>query len=58
MEIKNEIKRLKYTVGLTLSDVSQKLGDTFFQNLSQEISRGTLKLSEFKEILGAKIGEM
>ena len=51
MDIKNEIKGLIYTVGFTLSDVAKQMGDTSVQNLSQKISRGTLKYSELKEIL-------
>jgi len=51
MEIKNEIKGLIYTAGFTLSDVSERLGDTSVQNLSQKITRGTLKYSELKKIL-------
>lgn len=51
MDIKSEIKGLIYTAGFTLSDVAEKMGDTSVQNLSQKISRGTLKYSELKEIL-------
>ena len=51
MNIKNEIKGLIYTAGFTLSDVAKQMGDTSVQNLSQKISRGTLKYSELKEIL-------
>ena len=51
MDIKNEIKGLIYTAGFTLSDVAKQMGDISVQNLSQKISRGTLKYSELKEIL-------
>ncbi|MBT6120322.1 LLM class flavin-dependent oxidoreductase [bacterium] len=51
MKIKNEIKGLIYTAGYTLSDVAEKMGHSSVQNLSQKISRGTLKYSELKLIL-------
>ena len=51
MDIKNEIKGLIYTAGFTLSGVAKQMGDISVQNLSQKISRGTLKYSELKEIL-------
>lgn len=50
MEIKNELKGLIYTAGFTLSDVADALG-TSAPNLSQKITRGTLKYSDFKKIL-------
>ena len=50
MEIKNELKGLIYTAGFTLSDVAEALG-TGTPNLSQKITRGTLKYSDFKKIL-------
>ena len=47
MEIKNEIKGLIYTAGFTLSEVAEKLENTSVQNLSQKITRGTLKYYNF-----------
>ena len=51
MEVKSEIKGLIYSAGFTLSEVADALGHTSVQNLSQKITRGTLKYSELKEIL-------
>ena len=50
MEIKNELKGLIYSAGYTFSDIAEAL-NTSAPNLSQKISRGTLKYSDFKKIL-------
>jgi hypothetical protein len=50
MEIKNELKGLIYTAGFTFSEVAKAL-KTSTPNLSQKISRGTLKYCDLKKIL-------
>jgi len=49
-DIKNEIKGLIYGAGSNVAKVADALG-TSAQNLNQKIARGTLRYSEYKQIL-------
>lgn len=65
MSIKNEIKGYISASGWTLTDIVNKLNETLpqdkqttVQNLSNKLTRGTIKYSEVKEIakiIGMKI---
>lgn len=58
MNIKDEIKGLIYSSGLTITDVVNKLNETkdeseksSSQNLSNKLSRGTLRYTEYLDII-------
>lgn len=65
MDIKNEIKSKLAASGFTLTQVVEKMNEelegekqTTVQNISNKLSRGTIKYSEVKEIakiIGMKI---
>lgn len=63
IDIKNEIKSYLALSGWTLTDIAKALNekygtDTTTQNLSNKLTRGTIKYSECKqiaEIIGYKI---
>lgn len=57
MDIKNEIKSRLAAAGFTLTQVVEKMNEgldadkqTTVQNISNKLSRGTIKYSEVKEI--------
>ncbi|WP_042472676.1 hypothetical protein [Bacillus ndiopicus] len=65
MDIKNEVKSKLAETGFTLTQVVEKMNDglpvdkqTTVQNISNKLSRGTIKYSEVKqiaEIIGMEI---